>query len=212
MLFVKFFQFNPFQENSYILYNSNQQAWLIDPGMFTAAECTIYFNFITENKLQPLQIINTHCHIDHILGVQACMDKYNIPFIFCDADVDTFNWAPASAYKFGFPTVMLPTYTTFSKDIGTMHLGQDAIQVLYTPGHSQGSVSFYSKAASFVIAGDVLFSGSIGRTDLPGGDFTILEKSIKEQLYTLPNDTTVFCGHGPSTSIGAEKSSNPFVR
>jgi hydroxyacylglutathione hydrolase len=212
MLRVKIFQFNPFQENSYIIYNEHGLALIIDPGMYYDEEQLAFDNFINQQNLKPTQVINTHGHLDHIYGVQYCMDKYNITFGIHTLEQPILNNASIAAHKYQLPLPIVPTPTYFIEPQHTITLGTDKLKVLFTPGHSPGSISFYSAEQHFIVSGDVLFKNSIGRTDLLMGDFNVLSQSIQTQLYTLPPETIVFSGHGEPTTIGFEKANNQFVR
>lgn len=212
MLYIESFTFNPFAENTYIVYNEQGDCYIIDPGMSNAHEEDAMLIFLEEKALRPLRIINTHAHIDHILGVDFLKKKYGIPFgLHKDEDFILQN-AMASAMMFGMPLKHTPVKDFEIRAGEPIILGDDTLKVLFTPGHSPGSVSFYYEEGACVIGGDVLFQGSIGRTDLPGGNFDILAESIRNQLYTLPDETIVYSGHGAPTSIGWEKQHNPFVR
>jgi glyoxylase-like metal-dependent hydrolase (beta-lactamase superfamily II) len=212
MLNVAFFTFNPFQENTYIISNNENQCWIIDPGMYDENEIEAVTLYITEKQLKPQAIINTHAHLDHIFGAQALMDKYNIPFGMHEKELPVLNRGSETAAMFGIRWNDVPKPSFFIKEGEPLQLGDDALQVFFTPGHSPGSISFYYPKGNWLIAGDVLFNGSIGRTDLPGGDFDTLISSIRTQLFTLPGETTVLSGHGPETTIAAEKESNPFLQ
>ncbi len=212
MLNINYFTFNAFEENTYIIANDKKQCWIIDPGMYQQDEKDAIFEFIANKQLQPQGIINTHAHIDHIFGVQALMDKYNIPFSMHEQETEVLKMAAGSATLFGFDFRSVPKPTSFIKASEPLQLGDDILQVFHTPGHSPGSISFYYPRGNWVISGDVLFSGSIGRTDLPGGNFDTLINSIHTQLFTLPAETTVLSGHGPATTIGEEKKHNPFLK
>lgn len=212
MLNVVFFTFNPFEENTYIISNEHKQCWIVDPGMFDDNEVATVKNYINSNGLQPQGIINTHAHIDHILGVQELVNTYNIPFGIHHDELPILQRAEATAAMFGFRLKDAPQQSHFISEKETLKLGDDTLQVFLTPGHSPGSISFYYEPGKWVIAGDVLFNGSIGRTDLPGGDFNTLISSIKTHLFTLPNDTQVLSGHGPATTIGDEQRDNPFLK
>jgi glyoxylase-like metal-dependent hydrolase (beta-lactamase superfamily II) len=179
--------------------------------MYGEEETALLTRFITEKQLHPQAIINTHTHLDHIFGVQALMDKYGIPFGIHDQELPVLNMAAGSATLFGFDFRNPPKPTFFIKEGVPLQLGEDTIEVFHTPGHSPGSISFYYPKGNWVISGDVLFSGSIGRTDLPGGNFDTLIKSIRTSLFTLPGETTVLSGHGPATHIADEKKHNPFL-
>ncbi len=212
MLQLVSFTFNPFSENTYLWVNEKKECWITDPGMYGASEEQVLIDYISENGLLPQQIINTHTHIDHIFGVDALKQKYGIPFGIHQADVPVLSGAVGAAMMFGFKFGVAPQPDFYITHGQKLHLGEDVLEVRLAPGHSPGSVVLYYEAGGFVVSGDVLFQHSIGRTDLPGGDADTLLNSIKEQLYTLPDATIVYSGHGPSTTIGDEKRSNPFVR
>ncbi len=212
MLNVDFFTFNAFEENTYVISNDKKQCWIVDPGMYGPQEAAQMIAFIEKKGLQPQAIINTHAHIDHIFGVQALIDKYNIPFGVHELETPVLKMAAGSATIFGFDFREVPKPTFFIKDGTPLQLGDDSVEVFFTPGHSPGSISFYYPQGNWVISGDVLFSGSVGRTDLPGGSFETLVSSIRKHLFTLPAETTVLSGHGPATHIGEEKKHNPFLQ
>lgn len=212
MLNIKLFTFNAFQENTYLISNEDKQCWIIDPGMYDADEVHTLTYYITTQKLKPVAIINTHAHIDHIFGVIALQTAYNIPFYLHPDEGAILAFAQGSAAMFGFTLTETPKPDQkLVVDVPLM-LGEDRIDVLFTPGHSPGSVSFYYSKGGWVVSGDALFSGSIGRTDLPGGNFDQLIASIKSALFTLPDNTIAYPGHGPSTTIGYEKQTNPFLK
>jgi hydroxyacylglutathione hydrolase len=211
MLYTQSFVFNPFQENTYVLYNDKKQCWIIDPGMYDAAELSHFTDYIQDNMLLPQAIINTHTHLDHIFGVPALMERYNIPFGIHEMDKPVLNGAAGSAALFGFDFRTIPQPGFFIPHNEKLDLAGDQLNVLFVPGHSPGSIAFYYAPGNWVIAGDALFSGSIGRTDLPGGNHNQLITSIKTQLFSLPDNTTVFSGHGPATTINNEKNFNPFL-
>lgn len=212
MLNVHFFTFNAFQENTYVINNHKNECWIVDPGMYEQREFSEFISFLEQKQLTPRAIINTHAHLDHIFGVQALKEKYNIPFSIHELEQPVLDRGKDTAAMFGFNFSNLPVADSYMPHDTPLMLGDDALQVFLTPGHSPGSISFYYPEGRWVIAGDVLFNGSIGRTDLPGGDMNTLLQSIRTQLYTLPNDTTVLSGHGNATTIGDEKKHNPFVR
>lgn len=212
MLEVHSFTFNPFSENTYLLTDAQQNAWIIDPGMHTAAELTVLNRFMSDRQLNLQAILNTHAHIDHILGIPALLDQYAIPFALHPLDAPVLAAGTSSALMFGIGTFTPPPVTQHLSEGETLQLGTHSLKVLLTPGHSPGSVCFYNEADGWLIGGDVLFNGSIGRTDLPGGDLDTLLNSIRKELYTLPDSVVVYPGHGPATTIGQEKKTNPFVR
>lgn len=212
MLYIQSFTFNPFQENTYIIINDKKQCWIVDPGMYDNNETKLLTDFISNNNLTPQAIINTHAHLDHIFGIAPLTEQYNIPFGLHKMEQDVLNYAPASAAMFGVSLATVPTPTFFIAEGQPLMLGDDTIEVRFTPGHSPGSIIFYYAPGNWAIGGDVLFSGSIGRTDLPGGNFNTLINSIKTQLFTLPGHTTIYPGHGPATTIDTEKLHNPFLQ
>lgn len=212
MLNIEAFVFNAFQENTYVLYNEQKQCWIIDPGMYGEQEINAFIQYLNDNKLAPQAIINTHGHLDHIFGIKALKDKYNIPFGIHESEIPVLNNAMGSAMLFGFQMSQNPVPDFFIKDGKAISLGEDELKVRFTPGHSPGSVSFYYPQGNWVIAGDALFAGSIGRTDLPGGNHEILLNSIRTQLFNLPGNTLVYSGHGPATSIENEVRYNPFFQ
>ncbi|RQO30418.1 MBL fold hydrolase [Taibaiella sp. KBW10] len=211
MLQIQQFTCNPFQENSYVIYNEKKQCWIIDPGMYGVDEEQKMYDFIANEMLVPQQIINTHTHIDHIFAVDSVKQRYNIPFGMHRLEEPVLRNAVSSAVMFGFNFNVAPIPDFFIEE-GSLSLGVDSLEVRLAPGHSPGSIVFYSQADNFVIAGDVLFQRSIGRTDLPGGDYDTLINSIRQQLFTLPEETVVLSGHGAATTIGEEKVLNPFLQ
>lgn len=212
MLNVHFFTFNAFQENTYIISNHKNECWIVDPGMYEKREFDEFISFIEQKQLTPKAIINTHAHLDHIFGVQALKKKYGIPFQIHKLEQPVLDRGRDTAAMFGFTFSDLPTVDAYTQHESALALGEDEVKVFLTPGHSPGSISFYYAPGNWVIAGDVLFNGSIGRTDLPGGDFDTLAASIRTHLYSLPDNTTVLSGHGDPTTVGEEKRHNPFVK
>lgn len=212
MLTVQPFAFNPVQENTYVLYNEKGECCIIDPGCYFAAEEKALTDFVKINNLQPVLLLNTHCHLDHIFGNRFVHKTYGLTLHLHRLEKPVLDYGPVSGQAWGLPFDNYDADLVFIDEGQTIRLGEDELQVLFTPGHSPGSVSFYHAAGKFVISGDVLFEKSIGRTDLPGGDFRLLEESIKTKLYTLPEDVIVYPGHGASTTIGDEMKGNPFVR
>ncbi len=212
MLRVETFTFNPFQENTYLLINEHNECWIIDPGMYGADEEKILFDFIADHHLKPQQIINTHAHIDHVLGIDALKQKYGIPFGMHVLEQPVLANASGSAMLFGFNFGASPVADFFITEDKPLPLGKDNVTVRLAPGHSPGSIIFYYEPGGWAIGGDVLFLGSVGRTDLPGGNHDALMNSIQTQVYTLPDETVVHPGHGPATHVGHEKKTNPFIR
>ncbi len=209
---IALFTFNPFRENTYILYDTTGECIIIDPGCHTESEQNQLTSFIEAKDLRPVRLINTHCHIDHVLGNRFVSERYDLPVGAHRGEKVVLDLQPQVSEMYAIPYRTSPDISVFYEDGDTVSFGETTLTVFYTPGHSPASISLYSDKGGFVIVGDVLFDGSIGRTDLPGGDFDTLARSIKTKLYNLPDDTKVLCGHGPSTTLGKEKKSNPFVR
>ncbi len=212
MLHVKRFTFNPVQENTYILYNERKDCCIIDPGCYFASEEQQLKHFIEVNELKPVYLLNTHCHLDHIFGNRFIHKTYELPLYLHHAEKPVLEYGPTTGQMWQLPFDNYDGELKFIDEGDHIVLGDDVLEVLFTPGHSPGHITFYSRPGKFIISGDVLFNGSVGRTDLPGGDFTILEESIKTKLYTLPEDVIVYPGHGETTTIGDEIKTNPFVK
>jgi glyoxylase-like metal-dependent hydrolase (beta-lactamase superfamily II) len=206
------FCFNPFQENTYIITHPNKECWIIDPGCYTLQEQKILSSFIENNRLQPVKLLNTHCHLDHIYGNKFIADEYNLELGIHEKELPILQRADLAARMFGakIPDKCEPGY--FIREGEDLVFHDITFNVLFTPGHSPGSVCFSNPEEQYAIVGDVLFQGSIGRTDLPGGDYDVLIKSIKTQLLLLNDATEIFNGHGPSTTVGEEIKHNPFLR
>ena len=211
MIKVHSFTFNPFSENSYILSDETGECVIIDPGCHNSSEEQELRAYITENGLKPVKLLNTHCHVDHVFGNLFVAETWKLGLEMHPLDVPVLESFAKVCQMYGFQGGPQPAPAHFLEEGHAVVFGNSTLHILFTPGHSPGSVCFYSSADKFVIGGDVLFQGSIGRTDLPGGDFATLEKSIRTQLYTLPEDIKVYPGHGPATTIGYEKKYNPFV-
>ncbi|MBI1836181.1 MAG: MBL fold metallo-hydrolase [Flavobacteriia bacterium] len=209
---IKIFTFNPFQENMYILIDSDKNCVIIDPGCYEQYEKEELYNYIISNKLKPLALLNTHGHLDHVVGNAYVLRHFDINYYLHELDVPTMNWSPNAANMYGLPGFEpSPQPTIFLTHGEKLIFGNIELEVLFTPGHSPGHVVFYNSKNKFVINGDVLFSGSFGRFDLPGGNVSVLKKSITETMFNLPEETIVYCGHGPATTIGKEKYSNPIL-
>jgi hydroxyacylglutathione hydrolase len=205
------FTFNAFSENTYLLHDATGQCAVVDPGCYDRAEQAALQAFIEANKLRVVLLLNTHCHIDHVLGNQFILDTYKVPFLIHEADLPTLRAAPVYAPGYGFPHYAPAEPTGFLRPAEPIRFGDTELEVRFTPGHAPGHVVFYHAPTQTVIGGDVLFQGSIGRTDLPGGNYATLIQSINTQLLSLPDDVTVHPGHGPATTIGVERRSNPFL-
>lgn len=212
MLKLESLIFNPFSENSFIVYDETNECVIVDPGCTNAAEEDRLFGFIDSHQLKPLMVINTHGHVDHVVGNNAVKRRYGIKVA---AHLDMhhdFTQAKRQAVWLGMQPegdIDLPDIDL--QDDQEIKVGNGILEVICTPGHAKGSISLYAPAEGWVITGDALFCRSIGRTDLPGGDFEELRESIRTRLFSLPNETEVFPGHGESTTIGEEKDFNPFV-
>lgn len=206
------FTFNPFQENTYVLYDDSKECIIIDPGCFDELEKQELAQFIAQNDLNPVRLINTHCHIDHIFGNHFIIEKYGLALESHEGELPVLNSVKQVSMMYGIPfNDPIPTVENFIREDDLIKFGNTELVALFTPGHSPASLSFYCKQSAFIIAGDVLFYNSIGRTDLPGGDFNTLISSIKDKLFVLDDDVVVYPGHGPETSIGFEKRTNPFL-
>lgn len=209
---IKHFVFNPFMENTYLIYDHTGEAAIIDAGCNSVHEYATLSNYITEQKLTLKYVLNTHLHLDHQFGNAYLFETYGIAPMAHRADAPFIETIPAQAAMYGLPLERQPIAVThFLQHGDEICVGQIKLQVLHTPGHSKGGVCFYCKSEQTVFAGDTLFKGSIGRTDLPGGDYDELIRSIQRQLLTLPDETRLFCGHGESTTIGQERAMNPFL-
>jgi glyoxylase-like metal-dependent hydrolase (beta-lactamase superfamily II) len=211
MLHLKSFTFNPFQENTYIVYDENNTAFIIDPGNSNHSENEELKNFISEKNLNPIRLLLTHAHVDHIMGARFVLDTYGLLPEVHEADLFFIGRMKQSAAMYGVNCEQAPTPVKFIKAGDKISLGNYEFDCLFTPGHSPGSITFYNKANKLLIAGDVLFKGSIGRSDLPMGDHDTLLQSIREQLLVMDDDTKVYSGHGPMTLIGIERQTNPFL-
>jgi len=211
MLQVKSFTFNPFQENTYILFDDTKQAIIIDPGCYEREEKEELKNYIKDHNLQPVRLLNTHCHIDHVLGNNFVHSTYQIPLEILPKEEPVLRAVSAYASNYGFPAYVECEDLTYFEEGGSIDFGNTSLQIIWVPGHAPGHVVFYHPESKVCIGGDTLFQGSIGRTDLPGGDHRTLIEAIKTKLFALPDDVTVYPGHGPATTIGHEKKHNPFV-
>ena len=212
MLSIKSFEFSPLQENTYIIYNDVNECIIIDPGCYSDAEKDELVRYIHQNKLNPTLLLNTHCHLDHVFGNKLVAEKYNLTLHLHKNEEVVLKQAPISGLMYNVPFDNYAGDFILLEENEVIKFGEDELTVLFTPGHSPGSICFYSKQYNFVIGGDVLFKNSIGRSDLPGGNYETLIQSIKQKLFTLPNDTIVYSGHGPKTTIGQEKMTNPYLQ
>jgi glyoxylase-like metal-dependent hydrolase (beta-lactamase superfamily II) len=212
MLQLYSFVFNPFSENTFIIYDETRKCVIIDPGCSSPSEVDELLGFIDLHQLEPIMVINTHGHIDHIIGNEPVKKHYGIQAAAHPEVKNDFVRSRQQAMMFGMPLMeecKLPEIEL--EDCEIIQVGNGNLEVISTPGHAQGSISLYAQVEGWVFTGDALFCRSIGRTDFPGGNFETLRESIRTRLFTLPNDTEVFCGHGESTTIGEEKDFNPYV-
>lgn len=210
MIQIKSFEFNPFSENTYVLYDETSEAIVIDPGCYEPEEKSALDNFIAEKKLKVVRLINTHCHIDHVLGNDHVKSKYGVSFYLHQKEEPLLKAVKTYAANYGFFGYREASPDGYLNEGDDVTWGKSQLSVLFLPGHSPGHIALYNDEQRFVVAGDVLFQGSVGRTDLPGGDHDTLINSIQQKLFLLPDDVIVYCGHGPQTTLGEEKVSNPF--
>lgn len=212
MLQIKSFAFNPFSENTYVVFNENKNAYLIDPGNYSDAETAVLEQFIENQGLKIQNILLTHAHIDHVLGLQKMYDRFQVPVLLHEIEKEILDRNPMNAVKFGFVFQPFEGEIQFIKENEILKLEEIEFKILHVPGHSPGSVAFHSEAEKLVISGDVLFEGSIGRTDLYKGNHEQLLESIQTKLFVLADETKVYSGHGNPTTIGFEKNYNPFFK
>ncbi|MEJ5316478.1 MAG: MBL fold metallo-hydrolase [Tenuifilum sp.] len=211
MIAIKQFVFNPFQENTYVLYQPQGEAIVVDAGCSTESEFQELLDFVNSQNLTVKCLINTHCHIDHILGIDKLKKQFGVKAYAHFDDFPLLQMAPAHAMMFGLYLETVPAIDETLSHGDLIELNGDSLKVIHTPGHSRGGLCFYAEQERFILTGDTLFNLSIGRTDLAGGNYETLIKSIREQLMVLPDDVIVYPGHGNSTTIGIEKASNPFL-
>lgn len=211
MISVKKFVFNDFQVNTFVVSDETKECLIIDPGCYSMYEKDELKNYLRENSLKPVKLINTHGHIDHILGNLFIKESFYIPVAAHREDQNYIEGVSDHGQMFGYSVENPGGIDEFLEDDDIIKFGTSELKVIHVPGHSKGSIALYSAEHKFVIGGDVLFNGGIGRTDLLGGDYDTLISSIKNKLLTLPGDVTVYAGHGPSTTISYEIETNPFL-
>jgi glyoxylase-like metal-dependent hydrolase (beta-lactamase superfamily II) len=203
--------YNPFQENTFVVADEDKNCVIIDPGCYFSEEKKHFLNFITSNRLKPLALLNTHAHLDHIFGNSTVLENFDLPYYLHEKDLPLLAMAEKSAALYGMHEFLpSPEPTHFLQEGETLNFGKINFQVIYGPGHAPGHVAFYNSIEKILINGDILFQGSYGRVDLPGGNLADLKHTIINKLFKLPEDTTVFCGHGGETTIGKEKQNNPI--
>lgn len=210
MLNIESLTFGPFQENTYILSDETGEGIIVDPGCYEVQEQQLLTRYISENNLQITQVVNTHCHIDHVLGNDFVKRQYQSPLSIPEGEKEVLRSVRSYAPVYGFHRYKEAEVDNYLSETDIISFGNINLEVLLVPGHSPGHLVFYHRDSKICIGGDVLFQASIGRTDLPGGDHQTLIDSIHNKMFTLPEDVKVYCGHGPPTTIGQEKKSNPF--
>ena len=212
MIQKKLFYFNDLRECTYVLWDETREAIIVDPGCFTEREKQRLANFIEEHELKPVKLVNTHGHFDHVMGNRFVCDRWKVKTYIHPEDVAQLQRSKKYCEMFGYE-IEEPYYDTLPLDESEpVTFGNSSLQVLYTPGHTRGGVSLYAKEDKFILTGDSLFEGSIGRTDLPGGDYDALMDSLNNKIMKLDGDVEVFPGHGMPTTIAKERDTNPFVR
>ena len=211
MLKIKSFVFSPIQENTYLLYNEFNDCLIIDPGCYFTEEQDELKAFITQSKLKPRMLLNTHCHLDHVFGNKFIAETFGLTLQLHQKEKPLLDYAPTSGLMYNMPFDNYAGDYIYLKAGDLVKMGDDELAVIEAPGHSPGHICFYCAKQNFIISGDVLFNRSIGRTDLPGGNHQTLLKNIREKLFVLPDETVVYSGHGPVTTIGEEKKYNPFL-
>lgn len=211
MLSVIKLTFNPFQENTYILHDETKECVIVDPGCYDGYERKSLNDLIIQRQLKPVRLVNTHCHIDHILGNNFVFEKWGLLPEIHEGELPVMERLMDVAMRYGIPNVEdSPRPERYLSVSDKLEFGNTKMSILLTPGHSPASICFYDAVGKQLIAGDVLFEGSIGRTDLPGGDYDTLMTSIEEQIMPLPDDVRVYPGHGNHTTIGKERRNNPY--
>ncbi|WBV58699.1 MBL fold metallo-hydrolase [Chryseobacterium daecheongense] len=212
MLKIQAFVFNFASENTYILYNEHKNAWLIDPGNMNEQETSLISNFIKDNDLKIQKILLTHAHIDHVFGLQWAYDTFNLPVHMHQQDQEILDMLQMSGMRFGINIDPIKVEVQYINDGDELDFDGEKFKIYHVPGHSPGSIVFHNEKQKFMISGDVLFEGSIGRTDLYKGNYEQLITGIKTKLFVLDEETQVFSGHGNPTTIGFEKQYNPFLK
>ncbi len=211
MITIKQFVFNPYQENTFVVYDDTKECIIIDPGCSSPDEKLQLQTFLSDHQLRLVKVVLTHGHFDHILGAHFLFDSYSISPSCHAGEVGLIRQAKAHGSMFGFEIEKPPEPKDLLSDEDVLRFGSTSLRIIHTPGHSEGSISLYCETDRFVMVGDVLFDGGIGRTDLPGGNFEVLMESITQKLLSLGDDVKVYPGHGPETTIGKERMSNPFI-
>ncbi len=212
MIKIKPFVFNDFSVNSFVIYDEDtKDCIIVDPGCVKESEQLKLTQFIEENQLNPKQLVNTHCHVDHVAGNKFVVDTYQIPVLANEGDNENLSNTTRAGELYGMKIDTPPSVSLYLNCGDTVKLGNSELKIMHLPGHSKGSIALYSEPEKFIVVGDVIFNGSVGRTDLNGGSLDELMHSIKDVLFKLDDDVTVYTGHGPETTIGNEVRSNPFL-
>jgi Zn-dependent hydrolases, including glyoxylases len=209
---IKVFYVNDLRECCYIIYDETSECVIVDPGMQTNDECRRIEKFIDENNLKPVKLLCTHGHFDHIMGNDFVVKKWNIPTYINVNDKKLLENAEKYFDMFGYKIPQPPTNTIDLNDNDEVKFGNTILKVITSPGHTKGGVCFYCDKDNFILTGDSLFAGSIGRTDLPGGDYDELMESLLDKVVRVDKDARVLPGHGPETTIINELQNNPFLR
>ena len=203
--------YNPFQQNTAVVESAGE-CIVVDPGAYSDSEKSAFLDFLKQKNLKVVRLLNTHCHLDHIFANALVSEKFGLELEIHREEAPVLKAAPQIGQAYGIPLEATVEPGAWLEDGQLINFGEEELRVIFTPGHSPGSVSFYSESGKYIIGGDVLFREGIGRTDLPGGDFETLMTTLKEKFLTLPDDVVVYSGHGPKTTIGYERASNPFIR
>jgi hydroxyacylglutathione hydrolase len=208
---IQKFTFGPFQENTYVLHDSTKECAIVDPGCYSASEEIELSNFIKQAGLIPVLLLNTHCHVDHVAGNSYVYEKFGLKPVMNELDLPVLLMQEQVSKMYGLPCNISPEPEKFINEGDQVKFGKTLLDVLFTPGHCPGHVTFFHRESKIIVSGDVLFYNSIGRSDLPGGDHDTLIRSVKTKLFPLGDDIRVYSGHGPETTIGHEKRTNPFL-
>jgi glyoxylase-like metal-dependent hydrolase (beta-lactamase superfamily II) len=211
MISIETFVFNPFMENTYLLHDDTGECIIVDAGCYEEAEKKEIREYIKDSGLNPVRLVNTHCHVDHVLGVRFLREKYQVPFCIHPLEKPILAATPMQGNFFGLEPGPAADPDEFFEDGAVITFGRSALQAIHVPGHSPGSLVLYAEGEGFLLAGDVLFRGSIGRSDLPGGDHETLVQHIREKLLVMDPGIVVYPGHGPETTLGEERDHNPYL-
>lgn len=208
---IKVFTFNPFQENTYLLYDNTKECIIVDPGCHNLQEEKTLMDFIRSNELNIVRLLNTHCHIDHVLGNAFVKAEFDLDPEYSKSEIPVIQMAKQAASLYQISYKESPTAVNYIEEGDLIEFGNSSLEVLSVPGHSPGHLVFINKEDQKIIGGDVLFYGSIGRTDLPLGNHDDLINNIKNKLFRLEDGYVIYPGHGPETNLGFEKRNNPFL-